>query len=255
MAYQSLLLGILFSAGLFALKTGAGLHYLLGRTQRLKIRIGIGVVLYGGYLLLFLAAGIFSEVLDLSTRFRWVLRASRHMMGIHFLLSVLTAVWAVVLLKGPSRRTSGSLGWLPMVLPCPVCLTVVWMTVGALYVFFPEAARPATLAAWGLFVLISIGATWVSGAVRKRIALSAEALLGAAMLAISAYFFLSVLIMPGFADLDPVFGIAVYSERTRPAADNGWLIWGAAAAVFFMTGFLTMRRTIKRRVSCRLPLC
>lgn len=41
--WRSLLLGILFSVGVFAIKTGIGLQYALSREKRRWVRIGIFV--------------------------------------------------------------------------------------------------------------------------------------------------------------------------------------------------------------------
>jgi predicted transporter len=74
-----------------------------------------------------------------------------------------------------------------------------------------------------------------------------EQILGMAMLFIAVYFFLSVILIPQFSDLDTVYRLARYTGDTGDAQGVSMacqIILYAAAAISFCAGFRLMRRKI-----------
>lgn len=127
-------------------------------------------------------------------------------MTLHFLLALLLAGWGIHLLKSSGDKKQTTRGWIPLVVPCPVCFSVILLScsfVGALYQDTPFIF----LALYAGFILISLGvALCVAGLVRDPAAV--RPFLGTLMLFLACYFGLSVILIPQFADLDKIYRIS-----------------------------------------------
>jgi predicted transporter len=73
-----------------------------------------------------------------------------------------------------------------------------------------------------------------------------ESTLGAAMLIIAVYFFLSIIIMPQFGDIDQIYGLAAYQGEKQTVNTRDALTFYFIMVTLFITGFLAMRRKIRR---------
>jgi predicted transporter len=70
------------------------------------------------------------------------------------------------------------------------------------------------LALYLAFVLISLATLIGIERYRKRRAMPPESFLGGAMILIAVYFFLSVTVLPQFADVDNIYRLAMYPVET-----------------------------------------
>ncbi|MGB9712090.1 MAG: DUF2162 family putative transporter [Dissulfurimicrobium sp.] len=206
MELKALILGLLFSIGIFALKSGTGLYYaaiqkkgIFGKTLLVLTFIAVYVGLFG---LSFFVLGRINLVRHLDF-INGLLRAG---MLIHLVLAAFTAVWGVVLLKEGSRY---SLGWLTLSVPCPVCMIVIFSTSAFLMSIFPEALGTAFYLATGSFVAVVLFTFFVMHSARKGLKGSPESLLGGAMLAISGYFILSAMIIPQVSDIERIYRLSM----------------------------------------------
>lgn len=163
---------------------------------------------------------------------------------LHWLVAGLLFLWGLALLKSGTGQSSGfkksSRGWLALVIPCPVCLSVVLMSAAGLALYFPDNSGPALAALFAAFVVLAAvsGLSLIMGRSRKD--QPWEPTLGLAMMLMAAYFIVSALVMPQFADISKVYRLAAYGGESR-AADplSNWLtissVLGLLALGFFMT--------------------
>jgi predicted transporter len=110
---------------------------------------------------------------------------------------------------------------------------------------FPEDRVWITAGLYLAFMLISFLTMGLASRYRTLAAQSSETFLGGAMLVMTAYFVLSVTVMPQFADLDSVYRLAC-----RPTATGAGGLWPAAvtalfALAAFAIGFAVKMRTIR----------
>lgn len=218
MLYKSLIIGVLMSIGIFAVKSGAGIGYRLVRQPRWVGKMVVLLLFAVAYAVLFgLVAGVLG-VLDPVRHLNAVQAFLQSGMLVHMVLAGVMMLWGVVLLKrAPAERTT-SRGWLLLALPCPVCAAVILFSAAFLVSFFPDHLLRVISGLYGVFVLIglltaaAVGLYHHCGARRGP-----ESFLGGVMLLVAAYFCLSVTVMPQFADLDKVYRLAGYGPETIPS--------------------------------------
>jgi predicted transporter len=243
MEIKSLVLGVLFSLGIFAVKTGIGLAgYLAGRSDR-SGRLRMMLIFCGGYGLLFGAVAVGLGQLDLLQVVPVVQRVLQGGMAVHFIMAALMLWWGLALLRSPEDGNSAGRGWIALVVPCPVCLTVIAMSLGFLGHLFPGKALQTTALLYLVFLGLSsfslLMFRW-AGAQSSR---PSRQWLGSAMVVMAAYFLLSLIIMPSFGALDEVSRLAAQTGRDKKT--GGWILGAVAGGAMLLFGlgyFLTWKR-------------
>ncbi len=238
MELKALILGLAFSLGIFAIKNGLGLCYLLqarlGRTRDKAIALSIYAALYAG---LFLFAWWILQQLTLIKHFQALQHVLRSGMLVHVLLAGLLIIWGLLLLIRDRGGKAAVWGWAPLVLPCPVCALVIFLNVSLLLSLYPDAGFAALAGTWGGFVGLGIGTAIVFSLITRQGNRRPEALLGGAMLAIAAFFVLAVVLMPQFAQLDEVYRLASYETEKTTATMKQILGISGCGVVLFTAGF------------------
>ena len=233
MAYENLILGVLFSIGIFAAKSGVGMAYVVGGKKQRRAQAGAFLLCAMIYGLVFVAAATILTMIDPVRHLTAIQAFVRSGMIVHTILAGLLMGWGVMLLKGGSGYRKKSKGWLLLAVPCPVCVTVIFFSAGFLFTCFPDTPKSAVLALYLAFMLIHLVTMGVTGLYRKRQTVPAESLLGGAMLLMALYFFISVTVMPQFADMDKIYRLAMYQGQT-PAQKGFRLVpfWILTASAF-----------------------
>lgn len=246
MEFKSLLLGILFSIGIFAIKSGVGLSYFFQRKMKLKKKLAALLLYAGGYLFIFLGVFHILKHLNFLQYFEIIRNMMESGMLIHVIMATFMAVYGFMLLKRPPNQSPAMSGWLILVLPCPVCLTAILFSVAFLLAYFPEAGKTAVLTTYAGFLLINFLTVILMNAWSVGSRSTPETILGAAMLMISVYFLLSVVIMPQFGDIDKIYRLALYKgEQPAMPARSFWL-FSALITISFAIGFVSATRNIRR---------
>ncbi|MBW1707940.1 MAG: DUF2162 domain-containing protein [Deltaproteobacteria bacterium] len=245
MEFKSLFLGITFTIGVFALKSGVGLHYFLIKRKEVKTKLFF-LMLFGlVYFLIFALSFYILQEIDIVQYFDRVQDFLKSGMFIHILIAGGLIIWAIALLSRRDRVEKRSFGWVALVVPCPLCITVIFFSMAFLLSFFPHSGHMAVVAAYAGFMAIVI-VTIVTMTLWENISGSApESNLGAAMLIIAAYFLLSVIIMPQFGDIDRIYRLAAYQGEKEIMNTRDILMLYSIMASLFATGFTAMRRKIR----------
>jgi len=210
MAYQSLICGILFSIGIFAVKSGVGIYYVMSRQEKKRAKVLCFSLFALTYLVVFAAAvGVLIKI-DLLRHLASIQSFIKSGMIVHLIMAALMMIWGVVLLKQGNRADFRSRGWLMLVVPCPVCVTVIFFSAGFLMTCFPDTPKTVAGLLYMGFVLINILTMGVIALQQHRRPASSESLLGVVMILIAVYFFMSVTVMPQFSDVDKIYRMARY---------------------------------------------
>lgn len=255
MEIESLIVGIVFSMGVFAVKTGLGMHYYVHRNADSKNRmrfLGVFGLVYGG---LFAASALFLKQIDLAAHFESLQAFLKSGMLVHFIMAFLMSFWGIRLLRQTAAKTPKSRVWLMLVIPCPVCMTVILFNVGFLMAYFPDGGMMAVACACAGFLGISMLSGFAIGRLNRKAKASLESLLGSGMLLIAAYFCLSVFIMPQFADVDKIYRLAAYrgGGHSPPSVKPATVYLVSAATL--AAGFLTTRFKIRKITHWIQPHC
>ena len=246
MELKSLFLGLTFTIGIFALKSGVGLHYFLNQKRKLKAKLFF-LSLYGlVYLLIFMLSSYILQRINIIHYFEIVQNFLKSGMFIHILMAGGLIIWGIVLLKREDRPDRKSLAWVALIIPCPVCVTVIFFSAAFLLSYFPDSGYMAVFVAYLGFMAIVIITVISMTLWGTRSGSTPESTLGAAMLIIAIYFFLSVIIMPQFGDMDKIYRLAAYQGEKQTMNTRDILLLYSIMAAVFTTGFWAMRRKIRR---------
>jgi predicted transporter len=246
MEFKSLFLGLTFTIGIFALKSGVGLHYFLNRKVGLRAKGLFSFTFALVYFLIFILSSHILQRINIINYFEIVQDILKSGMFIHILMAAGLIIWGIVLLKREGRPGRGSLGWVALIVPCPVCVTVIFFSAAFLVSYFPHSGYMAILCAYMGFMAITSITVLSMTLWGGRSGSTPESTLGAAMLIIAVYFFLSIIIMPQFGDIDQIYGLAAYQGEKQTVNTRDALTFYFIMVTLFITGFLAMRRKIRR---------
>jgi len=247
MELKSLFLGLVFTIGVFAIKSGIGLHYFLIQRRKLMPKL-IFLSLYClVYLLIFVLSSHILQRINIIHYFEIVQGFLKSGMFIHILMAGGLVIWGIVLLKGENGPEKRNFAWLALIIPCPVCIMVIFFSAAFFLSCFPDSGYPVVLGAYLLFMAIVITTLISMKLWGIRSSLASESTLGAAMLIIAVYFFLSVIIMPQFSDLSKIYRLAAYHSGAESINARDILLLYSLMTTLFSAGFWAMRRKIRRR--------
>ncbi|MCL2029510.1 MAG: DUF2162 domain-containing protein [Deltaproteobacteria bacterium] len=252
MELKTLWLGLVISLGAFAVKTGLGWAYALA-VGRLRQRLLASLAVIFCYAALFGLVFLVISKINLLAHYETLLPLWRHGFLLHWLTALMLLAWGLILLGRGADASCGaapSRGWLALVIPCPVCLSVILMSAAVLNLYFPEQAPAAIAALFLAFMTIAALAAFLAraGACAVRPASAGtnsaplEANLGLTMLLVALYFMLSALISPQFAELGRVYRISAYPAGGQDAQLGPRLFTLGAIGLVFITGFLAAKK-------------
>ncbi len=263
MELKSLFLGILFSVGIFSFKAGLGMNYRLKQKGNRVATLGWSAFA-AVYALLFYSIAAAVGKIDIMADIENIQRFVQGGMALHFLFAAMLMIWGIYLLKNTKKdiknsnlpevseiRHQQSLSWLLLVVPCPVCITVIGVSTAFLLALFPDTSLFSISIFYIFFLALSFLTAVFMGRLEAKLNVSAESFLGYAMSAISAYFLLSIIIMPQFSGINEIYSIASNSYTNQDNSLNLILfpLVIAAAGSLFLTGYLYMQKRIRSYIS------
>ncbi len=249
MELKSLFLGLTFAVGIFALKTGIGMHYILTQRRSLKGKVLFVCGFAFAYLSMFLISYLILEKINIINYYNALQGLFRSGMYIHFFLAVGLIVWGVYLLKKKGIRKGESRAFWAMIIPCPVCTSVVFLTTGFLVAYFSHIAFFAVMGGYLFFIAIAFFSMPALALWKMKSSVTPEQNLGAAMLFIAIYFILSIIIMPQFSDIDLIYRIASYRGEKVSVKTGDALFLLTVVSGIFLAGYIIMKRKIRRESS------
>jgi predicted transporter len=167
-------------------------------------------------------------------------------MAIHVLMAAGLGAWGIYLLRW-GKKAKGTYGWLALVVPCPVCMTVIFLSVAFLLSVFPKSGYAAVAGLYlGYMAIVLL--TVIGMRIRtKRFGTPEDSTLGAGMLVLAAYFILTVVVAPPFGDVDKIYRLAAYEGEKASVITENSAIFAVLMAACFLTGFFSTQRKWKRR--------
>ena len=230
--------GILGAFLVFGIKIGVGLGVRINHpnipTSKKWIFSG-GAVL--AYLLLFVGMYALITGCNLFDYLDRIAKAVQYGMVIHFVLALGLFVWGVVLLVSQQDHGHASLGpGLLLVIPCPVCATVILLNLSLAFSVFPMAPAITTLVLFACFMTCILLTLVLVTLYRHRIA-SMDDFLGLSMVLIALYFVLTVLIAPIYPEIKAAYQMASSNASVGQFEAIPFLILAGSAVVLGISGF------------------
>lgn len=246
MELKSLIIGLTFTICIFALKSGVGLYYLLSLKRKVKLKVLFYSIYSVIYLFIFMLSSLTLQKMNIIEHFEDVQTFLKSGMFIHMLMAFLLLTWGVILVKRQKSKKHITHAWLLMVIPCPVCIMVIFFSAGFLVAFFPDSGNLAVLCAYAGFIIINIAAIVVMSFWKALSDSTPEAILGSIMLFIAVYFLLSIVILPQFSDLDKIYRLAAYKGEINIINTDQFVLYLLIIISSVLFGFYLMKRKIRR---------
>lgn len=245
MEFKTLFIGMAISMAAFSVKAGLGTAYLCLSRPRGKKK-GALFAAAASYAALFASVYFIVTRVNVIANYGKFIPLLRGGVAIHWLAAILIFIWGLALLRirGTDEHHRGY-AWLALIIPCPVCMSVVLISASCLALYFPDDSALSLFALYLAFAaLAGVSASFVL--LTRKSERDAERSLGSAMILIAAYFMISALVTPQFGEIGRIYRLAAYSRGAdiRGSAEV-WKIWGAVT-LLFSGGFLSAEWKIKR---------
>ncbi|MCF8126964.1 MAG: DUF2162 domain-containing protein [Deltaproteobacteria bacterium] len=247
MELKTLFIGIVFAMGIFAVKSGVGIHYLLTQKGEGKNRFTYLSLYSLVYLFLFLSCAYAIERIDIIAYFETLQKFIKYGMVLHVLMAGGLLIWGILLLKSSGMSSKGKHAWVALIVPCPVCITVIFLSLSFLISYFPNAVHVAAISAYLAFMTIVLITLTVMIFWRSNSKEKPELTVGTAMVLISIYFFLSIIIMPQFGNVGRIYRLAAYDGETQTVGSKDLLLMCGIIIGFLAWGFIKMTKQLKGR--------
>jgi predicted transporter len=231
--------GILAAFFVFGVKIGVGLGVQVNHpaiSKRKKWALFAGFVLT--YLLLFLGMHFLVTGFNLLDYLDRLANALKYGMILHFILAAGLLAWGIRLLVQPPAdhgRTPFKAGLL-LVIPCPVCATVVLLNLTLAFSLFPLAPAVTTAVLFACFLGFILLTLTVVTLFAKRIR-SMDTFLGLCMVLVSLYFGLTILVAPIYPEIKAAFAMAGANNPTGQVEGRPLALLAGTAFVFGGIGF------------------
>jgi len=249
MDLNSLLLGLVFALAISAVKAGAGLHRFLeqkrGLAANLAVICGLSLVYFG----LFAGSFLALRKIDLI----WLLERLQRVLAtglVHFLFAAGLLVGAFLMLR-MGREAGGRLRWLALAAPCPGAIATIFLSTALAVTFavsyVPDLGHWVVVGAALNFLVVTFGAALGFSTQARHTPVRPESMLGGGAIILAAYFLVSFPLMPELGDLAEIYGLAAYQGKQQSVQATEVLALLAVGCVFFILGFVTVQRRIRRQ--------
>ena len=247
MELKTLWLGLVLSLGAFAVKTGLGWAYVWAQaTPRRSIWPSLIIVAAYG-LIFFVIFSLLSKI-NILAHYETLKPLWQNGSTLHWLTAIMLFIWGLILLRRKTDCCPKSRGWLALVIPCPVCISVLFMAISAMLLYFPEQAAWATAGLFAAFMTLAALSALLMLLAGRSQTKNAEENLGLAMLLMSAYFMLAAVIMPQFTEVSKVYRLAAYGAENNSFDLSSQGILMAAVVVLMGSSFFINRKKIEVRL-------
>jgi predicted transporter len=231
--------GILVAFSVFGIKAGVGLGAQVYSTSVSpgKKALFLGAC-FGAYLLLFLGLYGLVSRLNLLDYLDYLSHLLQYGMWVHLLVALGLLVWGIKLLLGSAHTKQPSLfrASLLLVVPCPVCATVILLNLTLALSLSHYPPFLTTLILFGMFmgiIVLTLGVLFP----RRRQMGSGTGFLGLSMTLISLYFLMTVVISPLYPEIKAAFTMAVSNSPATQSDPRPILILSGISLALAGLGF------------------
>lgn len=217
-----------------------------------------------GYVTLFWGLQVLATYFRLLNYLGHLSRALQCGMIVHCAMATGLVLWGIHLLVGAGQQQQREnsagpgtahrtipFGTLLLVLPCPVCIAVILITLSVAYDLLSFHPTTTTAVALGSFATVFLLAMLALFPFRRRITEAGPSFLGFLMVLVGMYFFLIILIAPVYQEALDVYSLAARAPESSGTDHFSLFIVLACAACLFAAGFLRQAKmhtaAIKKR--------
>ena len=240
MLKQLWITGILVAFSVFGIKVGLGLGaQIYNRTVPLSKKVIFLVGCLFIYLLLFFCLYYVITHFNLLNYLDHFVNMLQYGMLLHLAVALGLFLWGgKLLLQNPAEHKHLPFrASLLLIVPCPVCATVILLNLTLAYSLFTLSPLLTTLTLFALFSGIIILALGLIFPFRHKIG-SGNSFLGMAMVLVSFYFFITVIIAPIYPEIKPAFTMAASNSPVNQIDHVHTAILGVIVFILGCAGFM-----------------
>ena len=223
---KTLIIGIIFTSSIFAVKSGIGMSYLLQKNGKYKILFILMI-----YFFLFVINFYLIKYFDFIKHFNIFEGFLKKGILIHFILAIGMFLWGVNVLLNSKKDTKA---YLLLTMPCPFCFLVILLSIGFLYKFVGNYSFKYTLY---FFVGFSF-AQLITAFIIKLFKLNPENFLGISLIFIGFYFLMTYILAPVFSGINRVYQISSYGLSLNLNFYKKNLVYFLIFLTIFLAGVL-----------------
>ncbi len=233
------IIGIIIALSTFGIKVGLGAASVVYDGT---LRISRKVIFLAGILLIYFL--LFFDLYALVAHFQLLkylgrfLEVMRYGILIHLFVALGLIFWGIKLLLSVGRSSSSNSrkGIFLLVLPCPVCVTVILLTLSLAYSVFSISLLSTTMLLFGIFSTIVLLVVFLLFPFRRQIGTKNSYFLGLAMIMVAIYFLLTIIIAPGYQEAQDIYHLASQNTGNTILDLKSFLVL-LSIIVLFSVGF------------------
>lgn len=232
--------GVLVAFSVFGIKVGLGLG---AQIYNKAVSLGKRILIMGGsllvYLILFFCLYYVITHFNLLNYLDQFVNVLQYGMLLHLAIAAGLLIWgAKLILEKPGKQDSLPFrSSLLLILPCPVCATVILLNLTLAYSLFDLSPLLTTLTLYGIFTGIIFFATAVLFPFRHKIG-SGNSFLGQSMTLVALYFLFVVIIAPIYPEIKAAFAMAVSNSPVSRMDHVNTAILVGVVLILACTGFV-----------------
>ena len=240
MLKQLWITGVLVAFSVFGIKVGLGLA---AQIYNKTVSIGKRIVFIGGsllvYLLLFFCLYYVITHFNLLNYLDQFVNMLQYGMLLHLAIAFGLLIWGTKLLfKNPEKQKNLPFSTsLLLIIPCPVCATVILLNLTLAYSLFDLSPLLTTFTLFALFSGIIIVTAGVIFPFRHKIG-SGNSFLGLSMIFVALYFLFTVIIVPIYPELEAAFAMAVSNSPINQINHFNTAILGSIVFILVGAGYI-----------------
>ncbi len=240
MLKQLWITGVLVAFSVFGIKVGLGLG---AQIYNKTVSIGKRIIFIGGslfvYLILFFCLYSVITHFNLLNYLDQFVNMLQYGMLLHFAVALGLLLWGgKLLLQNPAEHSHLPFrASLLLILPCPVCATVILLNMTFAYSLFDLSPVLTTLTLFALFSGIIIVTCAIIFPFRHKIG-SGNSFLGLSMTLIALYFLFTVIIAPIYPEIKAAFAMAVSNSPVNQVDHVHTSILGIIVFILGCAGFI-----------------
>ncbi len=241
MVIKSLILGVIFTLGIFAVKSGIGLFYALKSGGDRK---KTAVVCFLSYSAVFTISYFIIVKINLLNYFQFFQSFLKSAMWSHILLATGMIWWGLNVLLNKAENTKA---YLMLVLPCPFCSLSIFLALSFFVEYTGRYSFYPMLILFFAFTLMQIITLVLLKLFKVK---NIRDFLGFTLIFTGIYFIITFCTAPVFSDIGRIYRLSAYSSDLHFLIAKKYLYSYLCFTILIFSGFI-FRQLHKRKVNVK----
>ena len=236
MVIKSLIMGLIFTLGIFAVKSGIGLYYLT--TVKKSFKTSFFSIF--SYFMVFMLSYFIIVKINLLNYFGFFQSFLKSAMWIHILLAIGMIWWGINILTNIRNNTKA---YLMLVLPCPFCSLSIFLALSFVVNFTGSYSVKWVLLLYLVFLIIQLLTIFLIKILNIK---NINDFLGFSLIFVGVYFLITFCIAPVFTEIGRIYRLSKYSSSLNFMLGEKYILSYFLFFIVIFSGFI-FRQLSKRK--------